>query len=130
MQTPETIVAWTFGVARLSNAANQPFQIREIRAVQNPFLRAHTKHNFRFAPKTRWLAGQPCPRKFQAMTAEGNLGGRHDSNFNFRHQRLDQRHWGREARKNFGFVRTTHQPGRNISAIGDFDPLEFFAALL
>src|SRR4051812_48069377 len=108
MQPPPPALARAIGVTNFANAAYQTLKIRKIVAIKNAFPWPGPEHNFRFAAKTGWLAGQPCPRKFQAMTAEGNLGGRHDSNFNFRHQRLDQRHWGREARKNFGFVRTTH----------------------
>src|SRR4051812_28862775 len=125
MQTPKTIVAWTFGVARLSNAANQPFQICEIRAVQNSFLRAQTKHNFRFAPEIPRLSRQPSARKFQTMTTERNLRRRQLGRFRFGHECTKQGNWLRKTPFNFALVSTTDQSGGNISAIknlylGDF----------
>ena len=86
--------------------------------------RPSDEHDFWLAMKIPMLGRQSRSRKFQAVTAERNFRRGNHSNFYFRHQCLDQRHRGGEARKNFDEMFAWYAEGKLKPHISMRFPLE------
>jgi len=73
MQSPEAIVARALGMPRLSNAANQTLELREVVPFEDPLFRSNPESYFRLTAKAARLGTETCPRELQPMTTERNL---------------------------------------------------------
>jgi hypothetical protein len=94
-------------VVRFPDAANQPFEMTEITAVENSFLGTQAENNLRFTVETSRLGCEPGARELQTTTTERHLRGRQAGDFGLRHQRSYKSDWLGETPLDFTIVNAT-----------------------
>ena len=117
MHTKQPVVARPVGMTGIPQCSEQLDKQSPIAVFQHALFRTHAKNNFLPAAKGDGLCAHARPRKLEPPPAKGKLGWRQHRNFTVLQNGLNAGDRFIESVERCRFIRSVHQPGRDVAAI-------------